>query len=122
MVFETENSCTPIWSEQLVPNGGSRRPSSECYPASPLAKAFFGDYYDSRTDSQYPGTARRLYVQRKDFSATGHQRQRGEKDISYALPAPVNRSRYPVERMGDRGCPPENFGYFPSLESSAPQA
>ncbi len=57
MASETESSCTPIWSEQLVPNGGSRRPTSECYPASPLAEAFFQDYCDSRTDSQRPERA-----------------------------------------------------------------
>ena len=91
MAFETENSCTPIWSEQLVPNGGSRRPSSECYPASPLAEAFFRDCCDSRTDFQRPEAARRLYSQRREYSAMERQRQRGKKGISYALPAPVNR-------------------------------
>ena len=97
MASETENSCTPIWSKQLVSNGGSRRPPSECYPASPLTEAFFQDYYDSCTDFQRPGRARRLYGQRRDFSATGGQRQRGEKGISYAFPAPVNRNWHCVE-------------------------
>ena len=92
MAFETENSCTPVWSKQFVFNGGSRRPPSEYYPASPLVKALFQDYCDSRTDSQYPKTARRFPVQRRDFCATERQRQRVEKDISYALPAPVNRN------------------------------
>ena len=57
MASETESSCTPIWSKRLVINGGARRPTSECYPASPLAEAFFQDYCDSRTDSQRPERA-----------------------------------------------------------------
>ena len=98
MASETENSCTPIWSKRLAPNGGSRRPPSECYPATPLAEAFFQDCCDSRTDSQRPGRARRLYSQRIIFSATKRQRQRGKTDISYALPAPVNRKWHCVEQ------------------------
>ena len=34
---------------------------------------------------------RRLYGQRRDFSATGEKRQRGEKGVAYALPAPYIR-------------------------------
>ena len=34
---------------------------------------------------------RRLYDQRRDFSATGGKRQRGKKGVSYALPAPDSR-------------------------------
>ncbi len=42
--------------------------------------------------------ARRLYVQRREFSTTEHQRQRGKKGISYALPAPVNRNWHCIEQ------------------------
>ena len=42
---------------------------------------------------------------RADFAPT--KRQRGEKDISYALPAPVNRTAIQVERRGPGVSPGE---------------
>ena len=71
---------------------------------------------------QYPHKPGAFAVNEKDSSATEQKRQRGKKGILYALPAPDIRSGHLVQRKEVRNLGSGDLWYFPSLESTAPQA